>query len=279
VPLSALSPVSPEIARAAAAPFSGGAWIASAAFLLPVLVLTALLDEAIRGVEAEGRRRVLSTGVFLIQLAAAAGTVAVHVRRARDRIENSGPGLGALARWWTGTIGMTSGLCAGFLVLWVALGGAIESLSEVPARPPTGSGTLGLLRIVPLALATVMAAVLAALALGVAWLSAIRAVEGCRAGPAASILRGLWAKSRSRLLLHGAVAAAATAAAWVGMNAVVGAIYDAAGAAPARSTAASILYDDALRMWLVWTPPLAVLGSAGVASYLLLRPLNNTPPP
>ncbi len=272
VPPSALSPVSPEVARAAAAAFSGRAWIASSLFLLPALILTAILEEAIRGIGAEGKRRVLSTGVFLVQLIAAAGAVAAHARRARDRIDNLEPDLRALARWWRETIGMTVGLCGAFLVAWVALGGAMESLSEVVS----GGGAVGLLRLVPLSLAALMALALAALALLVAWLSAIRAVEGCRSGPAGTILRGIWLKSGSRLVLHAAVAAAASWAAWIGMSAIAGAIYEGAGPASPAGTAASILYDHSLRTWLVWTPPLAVLGSAGVASYLLLRPLNGT---
>ena len=160
---------------------------------------------------------------------------------------------------------------------WVALGGAIESLTEVNARARGGAGPLGLLRIVPLALAALMAADLAALALLVSWLSAIRSIEGCATGTAAAILRGIWLKQRSRLFLHAAVAAFATWGSWVAISAVVNAVYAGVGPYAAPGTAASILLDDALRTWLIATPPLAVLGSAGVASYLLLRPLGNSP--
>jgi hypothetical protein len=270
-PPSALSPVSPEIARAAAAAVSGKSWAASAVFLLPALVATAILDEAIRGVSAEGRRRVLSTGVFLIQLIAAAGVLAVHVRRARDRVEGAEAGIRLLARGWRACLGMTSALCGGFLVAWVALGGAIESLSEV-------SGSTGPLRIVPLALAASMAAAAAVLAALTAWLAAIRAIEGCATGPAAAILRGLWGQSRGRIVLHAAVSGLATWAVWMAMSHVVGAIYAGAGPAPPAHSVAAVLYDQALRTWLTWTPPLSVLGSCSVASYLLLRPLNGQPP-
>lgn len=274
VPPSALSPVSPEVARAAAAPFTGGAWIVSAVFLLPALIVTAFLEDAIRGIVPEGRRRVLSTGLFLVQLIAATGVVAVHARRARERIDRPEPPLRKLVQSWVGTLGMTSGLCAAFLVVWVALGGAIDSLVEVASQTPQGGGTLGLLRIVPLSLAALMAADLAALALAVAWLSAIRAIEGCGTGRAATILRGLWAKSRGRLLLHVAVGAFSSWVVWAAVSGAVGGIFALAGPVPLPGTAAAILYDNALRTWLAWTPPLAVLGSAGVASYLLLRPLN-----
>jgi hypothetical protein len=273
-PPSALSPVSPEVARAAAAAFSGRAWIASAVFLLPALALAAFLEAQIREVHSEGRRRVLLTGVFLIQLLAAASAVAVHVRRARDRVENSEPHLGPLFEGWKSTLGMTASLCAGFLVVWVALGGAVETLSDATSRFAGG-----LLRFVPLSLAALMAADLAALALLVTWLSAIRAVEGCPTVPAASILRGIWRKSRSRLILHAGVSGVTTWAVWFTTSSVVGAVYAGAGGPGPPGFPASILYDDALRTWLVWTPPLAVLGSAGVASYLLLRPLTgNTAP-
>ena len=270
-PPSALSPVSPEIARAGAAAFSGRSWIASAVFLLPALVATAVLDEAIRGVSAEGRRRVLSTGVFLIHLVAAGGVLAVHVRRARDRIEGAESGIRILSHWWRTCLGMTATLGAGFLVAWVALGGAIESLSET-------SGSTGPLRIVPLALAASMASAAAVLAALTAWLAATRAIEGCATGPAAAILRGLWGKSHGRIVLHLAVSGLATWAVWLAMSHLVGAIYAGAGPAPPAHSVSAVLYDQALRTWLIWTPPLSVLGSCGVASYLLLRPLNGQPP-
>lgn len=271
-PPSALSPVSPEVARAAAAAFSGRAWIASAVFLLPVLVLSAFLEAQVREVHSEGRRRVLLTGVFLVQVLAAAGMASVHVRRARDKVENSEPRLGLLFAWWKTTLGMTVSLCAGFLVVWVALGGAVETLSGATFRFAGG-----LLRIVPLSLAALMAADLAALAVLVTWLSAIRAVEGCPTGPAASTLRGIWRKSRSRLILHAVVSGVTTWAVWVTTSSVVGAVYAGAGGSGRPGAVSSILYDDALRTWLVWTPPLALLGSAAVASYLLLRPLSAPP--
>ena len=278
-PPSALSAVSPEVARAVSAPFSGGAWIASAFFLLPAVVLTAILGDSLRGFGPEGRRRVLTTGLFLIQLIAAAGAVAVHSRRSRDRIEKIETDIPTLGRWWLRTAGLTSGLSAAFLVAWVALGGAIDSLAEVASRSAQGGGTLGLFRIVPLGLATLMAVDLAVLAFAVSWISAIRTIEGCTTGVAASILRGLWAKSRSRLLLHASAGALATWLTWLGMNAAVGAIFALAVPQPLPDTAAALLYDHALRTWLVWTPPLAVLASAGVSSYLLLRPLNGAMPP
>jgi hypothetical protein len=109
-PPSALSPVSPEVARAAASPFAGGAWIASAVFLLPALVLMAILGEAIRGIEAEGRRRVLSIGIFLAQLIAAAGVVAVQSRaratgsELRAQSPRRSPRVAAIA-------GLAAGLC------------------------------------------------------------------------------------------------------------------------------------------------------------------------
>ena len=269
-PPSALSPVSPEVARAAASPFCGGAWLSSLVFLLPPLVLAGIATELIRGLEAEGKRRVLSTGVFLVELIAAAGVVALHARRARERIETSEPRIRALASEWRRVSAMAASLCAAFLVAWVALGGAIESL----LRAGIGSGVF---RIVPLVLAALMAADLAALAILVAWLSAIRAIEGCGTGTAAAILRGIWSKQRSRLFLHGAVAAFATWGAWVTMAAVVNAVYAGVGSYAVPGTTASVLLDDALRTWLIATPPLAVLGSSGVASYLLLRPLGSAP--
>lgn len=276
-PPSALSPVSPEVARAAAAPFASRAWTASAVFLLPALVLMAIASEMIRGVDAEGRRRVLSTGVFLVQLIAAAGAVAVQARRARERIENSEPALRVLASTWRQSLALSAGLCGAFLVAWVALGGAIESMRQVDSRAAGGAGSLGLLRIVPLALAALMAADLAALALLATWMASIRAIEGCGTTTAAAILRGIWSKSRSRLFLHAAVAASATWGTWVAMSMVVNAVYAGAASLAAPGTTASVLLDDALRTWLIATPPLAVLGSAGVASYLLLRPLGSPP--
>jgi hypothetical protein len=265
-PPSALSPVSPEVARAAAAPFTGGAWIASAVFLLPALLAAALLGEALRGVEAEGRRRVLSSGVLLIQLIAAAGTISVHVRRARERVENNEPDFRTLVGWWKQSVGPAAGLCAGFLVVWVSLGGALEALRETEAP--------GLMRALPLAIAALMIVSVAALAVLAAWIPAIRAIEDCRTGPAAAILRGLWSKSRSRLLLHAAVGGIAAWLTWQAMTRLVSAAYAWARDGSPAGAAASIFYDETLLPWLIWTPTLAVAGSAGVASYLLLRHLG-----
>jgi len=274
LPPSALSPLAPEIVRAVSAPFTAKAWIASAVFLLPPLLLTGLLEEGIRGVEAEGRRRVLGLGLAWLQLAAAAGAVAVHVRRARDRVENADPSVGTLVRWWASTLGITAGLPAAFGITWVALRGVLEWLADAASRSPAFAETFALLRIVPLTLAALMAAGLGALALGVTWMTAIRAVEGCGSGPAASILRALWRKSRPRLLLHASAAGICAGAAYFAMQYVVAAVYGWAGLPSDPGVWSSLLYDHALRMALVWTPPLAVLGSAGVGSYLLLRSLN-----
>ncbi|HEY3227225.1 MAG TPA: hypothetical protein VGK61_09560 [Planctomycetota bacterium] len=277
LPPAALSPLAPEVTRAAAAPFTAKAWIVSAVFLLPPLLLTGLLEEGVRGVEAEGRRRVLGFGIAWLHLAAAAGAVAVHVRRARDRVENVDPSVGALVRWWGSTLGITAGLPAAFGITWVAFRGVLEWLADNASRSPGFAETFALLRVVPLALAGLMAAGLAALAVGVTWMTAIRAVEGCATGPAASILRALWRKSRPRLLLHASVAGISAGAAYFAMEYVVAAVYGWAGLPPAPGEWSSLLYDHALRTALVWTPPLAILGSAGVGSHLLLRSLNGPP--
>jgi hypothetical protein len=265
-PPSALSPVSPEVARAAATPFVGRAWLASAVFLLPALLVTAILGAAIEEIIAEGRRRVLSSAVFLIQLVAAAGTISVHVRRARERVENGEPGLRTLGRWWRKTVISAGGLCSGFIVVWVSLGAALEWLWESPSP--------GLLRVVPLAISALLIFSGAALGIVITWIPAIRAIEDCSSGSAAAILQGIWSKSRGRLLLHAAVGGMATWLAWLAMTRLVGALYSWAGPGSKSGSASAILYDETLRPWLVWTPTLAVLGSAGVASYLLLRQLN-----
>lgn len=267
-PPSALSPVSPEVARAAAAPFVGRAWLASAVFLLPALLVTAILGEIISGIMEEGRRRVLSAAVFLIQLVAGAGTISVQVRRARERVENGEPAWAALGRWWRSTVVTAAGLGVAFIVVWVSLKAALQWLGELPS--------LGLFRIVPLAISSLLIFSGAALALLITWIPAIRAIEDCSPGSAAAILHGIWSRSRGRLLLHAAVAGVASWLAWLAMNWLVGALYLWAGPGSASGSASAILYDNTLRPWLVWTPTLAVLGSAGVASYLLLRQLNQS---
>lgn len=269
-PPAALSPVSPEVARAVAAAFSGRAWLASALCLLPVLVAAALFEGAIGRIQSEGRRGVLMNGVLLLQLIAAAGTVAVQARRARERVENSEPPPWLLRAAWRDSFILCASLCAGFLVVWVALRGALDSLG--------GYTSSNLLRIVPLTLAGAMAVAVAALAGLVAWLSAIRAVEGCASAPAVSLLRGAWKASRGRLILHAAVAGLATGAVWLATEWIVRAVYSAAGPPGDPGSWTYILYERALRDWLIWTPTLATLGSGAVASYLLLRPLGQPPP-
>lgn len=274
LPPTAISPLAPEIVRAIGAPFTANTWIASAVFLLPPLLLTGLLEEGVQGVEAEGRRTVLGFGIAWLQLAAAAGVVSVQVRRARDRVESIDPSVGALVRWWISTLGITAGLPAAFGITWVALRGVLEWLSDAALRSPSFAETFALLRIVPLTLASFMAAGLGALAIGVTWMTAIRAVEGCDAGPAAAILRALWRKSRPRLFLHAFVGGISAGGAYFAMDHVVSAVYRWAGFASDPASWSALLYDHALRSAVVWTLPLAILGAAGVGSYLLLRSLN-----
>src|SRR6185295_463034 len=111
--------------------------------------------------------------------------------------------------------------------------------------------TFAMLRIVPLTLAAFMAAGLGALAVGVTWMTTIRAVEGCDASPAASILRSLWRKSRPRLYLHASVAGIFAGAAYFAMDYVVSAVYRWAGFPSDPGSWVSFLYDHALRSTLV----------------------------
>jgi hypothetical protein len=266
-PPSALTPVSLEVSRAAAAAFSGRAWAASALFFLPAVLLAGFMDREINSIQEEGRRRVLQSGTLFIQVLAGAGLIAVQVRRARERVEGIDPELRTLGPWWLRSLPVALALAGAFIVVWVALGGLIESIGREANR--------NLLRIFPLILAFAAAAYTAGLAVVATWLPAIRAIEGCPTGPAASILRTLWAKARGRLALHVAVAGIATWLAWMAAGTAVSIVYSWAGSGPGYpATFSAVLYDDVLRRWLALTPPLAVLASSGVASYLLLRPLN-----
>jgi hypothetical protein len=267
---SALSPVSLEVSRAAAAAFSGRAWFASALFFLPALILAAFFEREIREIQEEGRRRVLLSGTLLVQVLAGAATISLQVRRARERIDGIEPELGILGRAWVRSLPFAVVLAGAFVVMWVALGGVIESIGRDANR--------NLLRIFPLFLALVAAACTAGIAVIGAWIPAIRSIEECSTGPAASILRSLWAKSRGRLVLHVAVAGIATWLAWMASGTAVAIVYSWAGPGPSPATVAGVLYEDALRRWLTLTPPMAVLGSSGVASYVLLRPMNGAVP-
>jgi len=273
-PPPVFSLLGPEIARAAALPFTLKPWLVSAAFLFPALLLSGIIAGSVRGIEPEGKRRVLELIPALLNLAAAAGCVVVNARLATRRIERVEPPVRELAGWWASMPGVFLGLPIAFGVMWVALRGALESIAAAASQSPALGRYLEVLRVLPLSLAALLAASIAGLAISVTWLAAIRSVEECGAGRSGALFRDIWQRARTRLLFHAAVAAAAAGAAYVAMTWIADFIFGWGGGPSSPGSVAFLLYDHALRKTLIWTPPLAILGAFGVGSYLLLRNLD-----
>ncbi len=244
---------------------AGGAWLGL------LLAVAALLDLPLAGIEPEGRRRVVAMGPEFLRLAGLAGAVSVVAWAARRRIDGAKPDAAGALAWLRRSMLVVLGLP-------VAAGVAAVAFRGLAAGAAAISDSTGLLRVAALSSSALVVATMGVLAMAVAYVSAIAAIEGCPASEAGAVLSGLARRAAPALALHFGVIALFAGGAWSASHWAAERVWALAGPGPAVGTLRHALLDGALFQAAAWTPGAALLGALAVSSWLLLRESDVTTP-
>lgn len=265
------NPVFVRSSIALSVPFTARGALAGFACALAVLFPAAILEIPIQRMESAGPRGVLAMGPALLHWIALAGSVSVAAYLARQRIDGARPGPRRIAFWWIGTFGITAGIPLAAGVARTALDGLSAALAGPGASIPG-------VRAVILALGGASWILLGLAAAGVAYTTAISALEGCSPGEALQILSGLRRRAGSALAAHAVVGLAFAGGIWAGLSWIAGRAWSAAGPAAPPGTLSHALLDQALRTAVTAAPAAGLLGALAAASYLVLRQIDVTTP-